>query len=335
MPAPPYAFFLTVYTVIQKLDIQSIKKHNDFKKLKICYNYAMFEPLEIIFASTTACNLHCAHCFVNREPLHLNASDAKNLLASCRNTPGCQIDKVGFSGGEPFLDLAFLTDVITFAREKDFMFDQIMTNGVWWKTEEELTSTLRKIADCGYDGKIGVSYDNFHGQNYEKIRAFCRAVNDVFGEEKINIQAVADPLLNDEDTEKLEGELNALCEDFAADVFILPQTFKGTDERGWQSRKWFKDDYCEGPGQILFVHATGDIAPCCGFANENPALFIGKITDSFGTIMENASTNEMIKHCYDTGLLKLARQIEKSGEKLPGKGKTDDICTFCDYCAGR
>lgn len=290
----------------------------------------MFTPTEIIFSSTTLCNLHCAHCFVDRKPVSLDAEEAVKFLDSCRASKNSQIDKIGFSGGEPFLTLDFLCKIISYARKNDFMFDQIMTNGVWWKDEEELNQTLQKIYDAGYDGKIGISYDNFHGQDYKKIRIFCAAVNKIFDEESINIQAVADPFLDDEKTEKLESELNALGNDFYADIFVLPQTFQSDDKRGWQSKKWFKEDFCEGPGNILFVHADENIAPCCGFANENCALFIGKITDSFDSVMQNAEKNPMIKLCFEKGLSSLIKKLEKE-KKLPGK--TGDICTFCDFIA--
>lgn len=290
-----------------------------------------FTPTEIIFASTTLCNLHCAHCFVNRAPLKLSIDDAKKLLSSCRQSKSSQIDKVGFSGGEPFMFMDFLVEIIKDAREKNFMFDQIMTNGDWWKSEAELSETLQKVYDAGYDGKIGLSYDNFHAQKYERIRTFCSYINRIFGEGSLAVQAVADPFLDDVKSAELENELNSLYEDFSADIFILPQTFQGLDKRGWQSKRWFKEDFCTGPGNIFFVHPTGDIAPCCGFANENPKLFIGKITDSFDKIMENAEKSKMIRTCFSTGLLALAKKMEKSGAKLPGKGKTDDICTFCDF----
>ena len=290
----------------------------------------MFLPTEIIFSSTTLCNLHCEHCFVERKPLSLDADEALRFLKSCRESKNCQIDKIGFSGGEPFLSMEFLCKVVSFARKNDFMFDQIMTNGVWWKDEVELNQTLQKLYDAGYDGKIGISYDNFHGQNYNKIRTFCAAVNKIFGEESINIQAVADPFLDDEKTEKLESELNALGEDFSADIFVLPQTFQSEDGRGWKSNKWFKEDFCEGPGNILFVHADGNIAPCCGFANENSTLFIGKISDSFEKVMQNAEQNPMIRLCFEKGLSSLIKKLKKE-EKLPGK--TGDICTFCDFIA--
>lgn len=290
-----------------------------------------FSPTEIIFASTTLCNLRCAHCFVNRTPLKLDIDAAKSLILSCKKNEKSQIEKIGFSGGEPFLYMEFLTQIINFARSQDFMFDQIMTNGDWWQTENALRAALKSIYDAGYDGKIGVSYDNFHGQKYERIRTFCSCVNDIFGEENLTVQAVADSLLDEKKSDQLEAELNSLCEDFSADIFILPQTFQGNDYHGWQSKKWFKDDFCEGPGNILFVHATGDIAPCCGFANENAELFIGKITDSFEKIMFNAKSNKMVAACFSQGLLSCAKKMEKSGTKFPGTKRTDDICTFCDF----
>ena len=286
----------------------------------------MFNPSEIIFATTQACNLHCPHCFVSRNPKKLDSKTAITFLESCKGT---DIYKIGFSGGEPFLNLDFMLQIISWAYKNEFCFDQIMTNGDWWKTEEELRSVLQKLQDAGYDGKIGLSYDNFHGQDFERIKFFAQAVNHIFGEESLNVQAVADPELGEKETEVLENQLNILAEDYCAEVYILPQTFQSADSRAWQSKKWFKEDYCEGPGQILFVHATGQIAPCCGFANENPALFIGNIsTDSFESVMKKACENRMVNICYNTGLLKEAKKLSKDG-RLPGI--TEDICSFCDW----
>lgn len=289
----------------------------------------MFEPTQIIFATTQECNLNCPHCFVKRSPKRLNIETASKFLDSCKNT---SIYKIGFSGGEPFLYEDFLLKLIQKAVEAEFCFDQIMTNGDWWKTEEELHSKLKRIYDSGYDGKIGLSYDSFHNQDFERIKIFAKHVNSIFGEESLNVQAVADSTLKEEKSAQLEKELDILAEYFYAEVYILPQSFRGKDLRGWQSKKWFHDDFCEGPGQILFIHADGNVAPCCGFANENPALFIGNIaTDSFCDIMKKSKENRMIHFCYDEGLLKSAKRFEKNGILLPGKKRTDDICTFCDF----
>ena len=308
-----------------------------------------FHPTEIIFSSTTACNLHCKHCFINRTPHKLEIADAVRLIESCvesggqsgpDGTPLPVIDRIGFSGGEPFLYMDFLVEVTKAAISHDLMFDQIMTNGDWWRDEADLSATLQKLYDAGYDGKIGLSWDSYHGQTTDRMETFIRKVQEIFGEESINIQTV----------DSSEGEslplarTSLLATPSAGDtpatppvdipVYHLPRTYTSDDPRAWQARRWFKEDYCQGPGNILYIHADGNIAPCCGFANENPALFIGTIHDSFEAIMEKATANPMIKICYEEGLSHYRRHglkkcLRSQKKKLPGT--TGDICTLCDF----
>lgn len=301
----------------------------------------MFNPEEIIFAVTTACNMHCPHCFVNRKPFNLKASDAITFLKSVYDSQNSSIEKVGFSGGEPFLRQEFLCEVIKAAIDMDFMFDRIMTNGDWWQSEEDLHDTLQKVYDAGYDGKIGLSYDNFHAQNEERIATFIQTAWEIFGSDAIEIQSVLP--ISDKLT-SLASRLNLTYEEnispsglgiasLSDDEHFLPayiqtESFQSTDPRAWHDKTWFKDQHCAEMGQILFVHATGDIAPCCGFANENKALYIGKITDSFDTVLKKASQSRMIKICYEEGLSKQIKVLKEQG-KLP-EGKTGDVCTFCD-----
>ena len=283
-----------------------------------------FNPTEIIFAATQNCNLHCRHCFVSREPQKLSSEDAIRFMKSAKNS---QIYKIGFSGGEPFLHLSFMTDVIKAAVQMEFCFDQIMTNGDWWKTPEELRQTLCQIRDAGYDGKIGLSYDSFHNQDFERNKIFCKTVNDIFDEENLTVQTVIDETLSDQESDLLEKQLDILYKDYIADIFIIPQTFLSENPKAWKSKKWFKEDFCQGPGQILFVHSSGNIAPCCGFANENPTLFIGNIKEhDFQKVIENAASSKLVQICYTKGLSSLTKKAKKIGIK----GKTSEICTFCD-----
>lgn len=305
-----------------------------------------FFPTELIFAVTDKCNLHCPHCYVTRRNLDINLEDARNFLKSCKNTP---IERIGFSGGEPFLNLEFITEIVKEAISQDLMFDRIITNGVWWKNEDDLKNKLTSLYEAGYDGKIGLSYDSFHAQNFEKILTFIKEVYEIWKQNDIlDIQSVIS-----EDNEKNIEDLDnfdSLAEELSCstDVNLKKKTGKGTillenkelylpifrelqsfpaeDPRAWKSRKWFKDDYCQGPGQVLFVHPDGRIAPCCGFANENQALILGNLKDGYEKIMQNAETNRMIKICYEEGLSKEIKKLKKS---LPGK--TSDICAFCDF----
>lgn len=296
------------------------------------YNGNMFNPTEIIFAATTLCNLHCPHCFVNRLNIKLKVDQAVAFLRSA--VPS--IERVGFSGGEPFLYMEFMTEVIKEAVKLDLMFDQIITNGDWWKNQEDLREKLQTLYDAGYDGKIGLSWDVFHAQSRERVRVFINIVKEIFGPDAINIQTVVPYDQDCYENKKLQAEIQEGLKELEdeVDLFYIPQSFPCTDMRSWKSRKWFKEDYCEGPGQILFVHPTGDIAPCCGFANENKALFIGNIKDDFDTVMKKAQENPMIKICYEEGLSHyrrhgLKKMLHSQGKKLPGK--CSDICSFCDY----
>lgn len=339
----------------------------------------MFEPTEIIFAPTSSCNLKCPHCFVNLGNERLEIQDALNFLNSCKDSA---IEKVGFSGGEPFLYQDFLIQVIQAAVKNDLMFDRIMTNGEWWTKAPLLHEALLKIYDAGFDGKIGLSWDAFHGQSFSRICVFIQEVMEVFGGDCLEIQTVLDSIDDSAEPVNLSSSLSkepAICptdelmlfnfkklaEHFnlefeyeldkksgrgwatlrgqvelssgECDVFIPVNlerpTLQFNQKEAWQSKKWFIDDYCEGPGQILFVHPSGDIAPCCGFANEEKELFIGSIKDRFDEVMEKASKNPLVNLCYNEGLSKAIKQLEHNGAEFPfgPKSKTDNPCTFCQF----
>ncbi|MBP5602859.1 MAG: radical SAM protein [Treponema sp.] len=299
-----------------------------------------FNPDEIIFSCTTACNLKCEHCFVNRVPRKLDIEQAITFLRNCAQSG--KITRVGFTGGEPFLYMDFLLALTKETVSLELLFDQIMTNGDWWKEESDLRQTLQTLYDAGYDGKIGLSWDEYHGQSTERMEIFIGVVKEIFGEGSVNIQTVEQPLSlsgltrqsNNKNTLINNTDSRVKPENDNVPVYTLPRTYSSDDPRAWQSRRWFREDYCQGPGNILYVHADGNIAPCCGFANENPALFIGRITDSYETIMNNAVSNVMVQRCFSEGLSHyrrhgLKKQLRACGKKLPGK--TTDICSFCDF----
>lgn len=303
-----------------------------------------FFPEEVIFAASNECNLHCPHCFVTRSSDVLSSKDAIQFLETCK---GSTIRQIGFSGGEPFLHLDFMLDVIKYAVDNAFMFDRIMTNGIWWNTKDELRSALSQLKDAGYDGKIGLSFDSFHGQKLTQLKDFVNCVFEYFDGTTLQIQSVVSQFSLDltnlnllasflkckieKDVDKETGVGTIVLKN--NDIFIMvdrqPQSFAAKDTRGWQSDRWFKDDYCQGPGQVLFIHPNGKIAPCCGFANENDTLCIGTINQDFDTVMHQASKNTLVKTCYNDGLTKKIKELKKKGIEFPGK--TGDLCTFCDF----
>jgi MoaA/NifB/PqqE/SkfB family radical SAM enzyme len=132
-----------------------------------------FQPSEILFIPTTRCNLRCGHCGVRRRRERLSPAAAVRFLAACRRFG---IERVGFTGGEPFLEPVFLARVVRAAVRHGFLFSRLMTNGVWFTSRKSLETRLRLLHEAGFDGTFCVSVDAFHQQELRKVAAFVRAV---------------------------------------------------------------------------------------------------------------------------------------------------------------
>jgi MoaA/NifB/PqqE/SkfB family radical SAM enzyme len=317
----------------------------------------MFKPEEIIFAPTAECNLVCSHCRVTRIPDRLEAAAAVAFLKSCRPHG---VERVGFSGGEPFLRPDFLCDVVRAAVGLDMVFGRLMTNGVWAESPQDLERTLSALHEAGFDGTFGVSVDSYHAQVTEELTRFFQTVFSVWGRRdrceiisvmtsdgetpKGRFESLAEKLggrllLEDGEpfsivneafldrTEAADGESTAMM----INIIRVPYS-PAAEENAWDSTVWFEDDYCRGPGNVFYVHPDGRVAVCCGFANENPGLIIGRIpNDGYRELMRRAGASPVVKACYETGLAAVRERLEANEVKFPGK--TNDPCFFCDYCA--
>jgi hypothetical protein len=317
----------------------------------------MFHPEEVIFAPTGQCNLRCAHCRVSRPAARLDAKEAIAFLDSLARA-AAPIDRVGFSGGEPFLEPDFICEVSAAALERGLFFDRLMTNGVWFRDDAQLTSILGRVADSGFDGRIGLSVDRWHDQDEGKLLAFIAAAFEAFGRRdcvdilyvrapdegpataKLSAiarrfggrliagagepEAIRDPRY---DLRRAQGE--DIPEALSIGIFRFPYS-PAADEGAWEAASWFADDLCEGPGNVLYVHPDGRIAACCGFANENEELIIGNLgQDDYASVMAKAAANPHIAACYERGLGAERERLEAAGFAFPGK--TSDMCFFCDW----
>lgn len=317
----------------------------------------MFRPEEVIFAPTGECGLACPHCKVARDRGELSIADALAFLDACA---AGGIERVGFSGGEPFLRSEFVAELCRAAVDRGMLFDRLMTSGDWWADEAELLETLASVRDAGFDGVIGLSWDAYHGQKLSRMTYFARAVFEAWGRRDVlEILAVRSPDDSDlfADFSKAALELGCSLETaFGEPSRLVDRAFErrseedpddgsllsvpitlslkseaGTDAR-WEDDAWFVDDYCAGPGNVFYVHPDGSVAPCCGFANERPELTIGTVKDGFDALMERAGANLMVRAAFDEGLGRVRSRLEASGRRFPGK--TRDICAFCErLCA--
>ena len=323
----------------------------------------MFDPDEIIFVPTQKCNLKCSHCYVPNQPVDLSFEKACAFLCEAVKDG---IDRVGFSGGEPFLNVDFVLALVKKAVSLDCIFDRIMTNGIWWSDKTELTGILQALCDTGYDGHIAISFDVYHNQDEHKVADFIETAYSVWqNRDCIEIVSVLDSVHpeNNEKTFQKFSKLAALlkaevqsdeierveCLQFTdkMDTFfiddrefdILPVSYIDYTHENilepeyWKSKKWFIEDFCESTGNVYYVHANGDVAVCCGYANECAGLIMGNInTMSYVVIQEKAFEScktGFLKTVYCDGLLNTAQKLESADSPLPGK--TNNNCLFCRY----
>lgn len=330
-----------------------------------------FRPDEIIFAPTGQCNLYCAHCRVKRGAAELDAAAAIRFLDDCLEAGAAgpasdgkapaEIERVGFSGGEPFLMPGFLVALSRAAADRGLLFDRLMTNGDWWADEGELRSALGDLYEAGFDGILGLSYDAYHGQDPARLAVFLGAYYAIWGRkdgaELLSVRSPDDEAFF-EGLDALAASLGGRVERRGGEPYrIVDEAYRSrtaadpddgsglclpilrsarsasAEEGAWEAPAWFEDDYCEGPGQVLYVHPDGSVAVCCGFANERPELILGTIDQGYAALMAAAAAAPHVGACYERGLGALRRELEAKGVAFPGK--TGDICFFCDYLCER
>ncbi len=302
-----------------------------------------FSPKEVLFASTDECNLRCAHCSVEQGSARLPIPAAVRFLRSCRKAG---VERVGFTGGEPFLDTEFLFALTEDAVAHGLLFGMITTNARWFKSPAHLRRTLKELRDRGYDGSFGVSVDAFHGKDPGKPALFIETAAGIWNRPDI-ARIIAVKGARDKETEAI---LKALARALKAklvrvgghrvirnDSLFVPVTTielvpVGKAERfldPW-GKDWFQEDFCRGPGHVFYVLPDGSVKPCCGYATDSERLTIGNIhKDTAAKMLENAARNPFVSAVFRDGLTGIRKRLTKRGVVFPGATKNQ--CYFCHH----
>jgi len=307
------------------------------------YRPARFSPQGILFAPSSDCNLNCAHCAVRKDRRRLSPAAAVRFLKSAKKAG---LERVGFTGGEPFLDSPFLFAVSAAAARNNLFFDRITTNAAWFKTPAQLRRALEKLRDAEYDGTFGVSVDAFHDGDLDKVSLFLRTAAGIWDRPDI-AQIVAIRGARDQATAArirrltrllgakivtrcgrrfIKGEFLLLP---IASIALVPVGKAEGQIDPW-GKKWFTEDYCQGPGHVLYVLPDGSVKPCCGYATDSERLTIGNIrADSADGILRKAARNPYVRAVFERGLSRIRGRLTAEGVPFPGK--TDNHCFFCHY----
>lgn len=281
---------------------------------------------EVLLSPTTLCNLSCPHCDIRRSKKRLPENSVFSFLEDCKKHG---IDRVGFTGGEPFLALPFLCSVAKKSVALGMYFDRIMTNGVWFRDKSHLENSLERLHKAGYDGSICLSVDYFHRQSIKKLKTFIKTVRSVWNREDMVSAAYTSGKDDRKTLKKLKAILTAFPKMHAHKIDLSPIGKAQRLKNPWDG-KWFKEDYCKGPGNVFFILPDGSVKPCCGYANEHGELTIGNIgRDSVKTLLANLKKNRLADTIFNSGLSSIRKRLERKEYKFPGK--TSNHCFFCHY----
>jgi len=112
------------------------------------------------------CNLSCAHCYVRASPekkQRMSVVDAMRHFQAFYDL-GAPSDELHITGGEPFLDFDYLTDIVAAARDAGFdRIGHVETNASWAFTDHICEDRLLKLRKQGVQ-RLWISCDIFHQQ---------------------------------------------------------------------------------------------------------------------------------------------------------------------------
>lgn len=284
-------------------------------------NFTFVSQLNVIIGNK--CTAQCDFCTNESSPsgkTHLASETCKQLVKQARSLG---FDRVGFSGGEPFLYRELLLELTEIAQENSLGF-VIATNGYWGKNFHEAQSLLCKLKKQGLI-KLQLSYDVEHAK-YVNERAIYNVLNVCAelgvpvilysayypGEKRINDLL---DLANYGNVEINEGKVLKVGR---AKNNVVKFLGKISEES--------QLGLCPKLLQLT-VNFDGEVYPCCSVGGFSSGLSVGSIVrngieDLSKSIFEKTFVSYLQNHDANW----IAREIE---EKIGGSFSS--VCELCNF----
>lgn len=283
---------------------------------------------------TYHCNISCRHCYNSSGPHHkAEHISLDRMLGIVAQMPRTGIPLLNLTGGEPFLYLHLVTELIAAGRLAGLRGISIYTNGYWAATSERVDRILKRLVAAGFMSgprdylkvSTGVYHLEFIG--FDRVLTLARRYYAMFGRRLlIDFETGPDSTgISDWARRCLHNAGIADAVDLAFRP-ILPYG-RGKDLNG--IRLHSIDSPCNVIDQIVF-DPDGSVRPCCGFNSENQGVVIGRLgNDSLEDLVKRMQNDPILQFFAKNPMREIFKYLD-----VPRLSGYSGSCHLCQQAIG-
>lgn len=240
----------------------------------------MYKGLGIIY--TNKCTSNCDICCFDCSPQKTQKIDMATTKKIIKNAIEKDIHYIGFTGGEPFIYLDEITQIMKHYKKKCYF--TITTNGYWAETYDETERILTDLKNNGL-GSIKISIDKYHLEYVDKEKI----INILKVCKKIDLKLVVGATILKND---IVGDIIDYFKEYLtkAGVFFHPCYRVGRASKIYDEDKFISSNnicFKCPEGFIITVDFNGDIYPCGSIYGMNKVRKIGNVFEkTFNELLE-------------------------------------------------
>jgi pyruvate-formate lyase-activating enzyme len=247
------------------------------------------------FIFTEKCNFTCKHCCVESHP---RANTVMSIEEICRCIDDATrqegILEIGISGGEPFLFRQHLSQIISYAAERNFSVS-VTSNAFWATSEARAHALLGELNTRGLKC-LNISISPFHLEfiDPERIRNAAKASLRLGMKTRVN--CVYTRSFRVEDARRLLGELADHVEIVAIPCLPAGRASQQVPTDEFPLMSGPPNGSCRQHFTKLAVTAEGEVFPCCSPGGFTEPLRVGNIrTQQLDDIVAGMENNLLIQ----------------------------------------
>ena len=290
---------------------------------------------------TYRCPAACAHCVFecdNTRTATVDGEVARRLIeAASRQSPP---PALSFSGGEPFLQRAMLSELMAFGKARG-MESEVVTSCAWIRDRARARKVLADLARRGLS-TFCASYDRFHAAFIPAARVRAG----VLAALEVGLRVVLNTIVAGGGGEDAAGELSRrldLSREVVDRCFVnrlatVPAGRARTEVRDYRYREAPPAGGCAFSTQVVTLSPYGLLYPCCGSvvgeAPEAAGLFVhdeiaGKSVDEIAGLLETLRRDLFFRLLESVGPWGLLRELRRRNPRLPLRGRYTGPCDAC------